>query len=196
MDLERSDLGREHGMSAALGQGRHPHLRIRTATLPATGTGTPEELGIRRGVRNVENRAVHRDQPPPPIPGPLRPRDCHRPAHPREQGPQRLRTRPQTGPADRRRRGHPPGLHPPAFALQPLDQKPSHLFMALPEKQTHRQDEVDHHPCRQQPRPLLDPAALGNHLVDQLRRKRPRQHPQRDPIREPINPRRLHLTRP
>ncbi|MFB6962109.1 hypothetical protein ACFCYB_35285 [Streptomyces sp. NPDC056309] len=32
VDLEWSDLGREHGMGAALGQGRHPRLRIRTAS--------------------------------------------------------------------------------------------------------------------------------------------------------------------
>lgn len=70
VDLEWSDLGREHSMGAALGQGRDPRLRIRAADLPATGTGTPEELGVRRGARNVENRAVHRDQPPPPVPGP------------------------------------------------------------------------------------------------------------------------------
>ncbi|MCW2902613.1 MAG: hypothetical protein JWO67_4878, partial [Streptosporangiaceae bacterium] len=31
-----------------------------------------------------------------------------------------------------------------------------------------------------------DPTAPGNHLIDQLRRKRAGQHPDRNPIRNPI----------
>lgn len=87
VERQGADLGREHGMGAALDQGRHPRLRIRTTALPTTGPGTPEELGVRRGIRDIEDRAVHRDQSPSPVPGALRVRDRDRPTNPAEQGP-------------------------------------------------------------------------------------------------------------
>ena len=63
------------------------------------------------------------------------------------------------------------------------------------EYRRHPDREISHHPRRQRPMPLLSPADLSDHLIDQGRRKHPGQHTHRHQIRQPTIRLRLPPTR-
>lgn len=154
---QRSDGCGEQRVRAALGQGDHPCLRERA--YPATRSRPAEERLVRRGICDIKCRAVHRDHPPPPVPGPCRGGHRHRPAHPGEQHLQRVASQPLSCPGDRRGCRHPPRPAPATLTLKSLAQQPGDLFVTLDEEQTHREHEVDHHPggssrLRCSPRPV------------------------------------------
>ncbi len=195
MNRQRAGCRGEHRVCPALHQCSDPHLRVGTALLSPAGTGTAEVRAVRLGVRDVEDGAVHGDQPPPAIPGAGRVLDGHRSANPREQCLQRLRPQPSAGSADRTRRRHVPWLLPLPHPFQALRQQPGDFLIALPGEQAHREHEIHHHPGRQQPGTLFPAPALRDHLIHHPGWKHPRQHPQSDPVRQPLT-RRLHLPRP
>ena len=70
-----------------------------------------------------------------------------------------------------------------------LRQLPHDLFVRVAVKQGQREHEVNRHPGGQQPFPLLPPAGLREHVLDQLARDQPGQHAQRDPVRQRRRPR-------
>lgn len=193
---QRPDLGSEDGMGTALDHRGHPCLRERTPPQPARGPRPSEDLGIAPGVWQVKGGAIHGDQPPGALPGPDGLLCRYRSAHPGEQCLDGFRTQPKTSPADRRRRRHPPCPLPPPLAFKAARQQPCDLLIALSRKQAHRKHEVDHHPRWKKSATLFLPPTLSDRLIDQLRRKRARQHTQRDPIRELLNRRSLHLSGP
>lgn len=153
------------------GQRHHPHLRIR-APLGATGLRPPEVRGVLLAARHIEDRAVDRHQPPPPIPGTSGLLGRQRPGNLGEQRLQRLRLQLHPRPRDRRRTRHLPRARPALRPGQTLHEQPRDLLMVLPREQAHRQHEIDHHPRRQQPSAQARTAALSDHPVHQLGRKR------------------------
>ena len=68
---------------------------------------------------------------------------------------------------------------------QPVGQQRQHVLIGALGVQRHPDREVRHHPRRQRPMPLLGTTRPGDHLINQRRRERPRQHPHRHQIRQP-----------
>ena len=161
----RAENGVDHRAGAAGDQGHQAQERV---TGPARGApALPGVDGqVRRGVRDRHHSAVNRDrqQAPPAHPGRSR-RHRGRPLQQREQAPQRLR--PQPGPGLPQRPGGRPGHREPA---QPGHHPVPDLGITQAREQAPGQDQVDRDPGRDIPDPALEPARLGQHRVNHLKR--------------------------
>ena len=90
---------------------------------------------------------------------------------------QRLRPQPLPSLEDRRLARQPIGLAPPRRPRQPIGQLRQHILIRALRVQPHPDREVRHHPRRQRPMPLLGPARLSDHLIDQRRQGTPASTP-------------------
>ena len=185
-----ADFGVEDGVGAALGERHHPSLGER-GLLALVHSRTPEPRVVLRRVGHIQTGPVDRHQPPPRQPRPRRRHARQRPSDPANSAstgsePNRCRAWKiadfdgnSTGSVARRPR-------------QTVGQQRQHVLIGALRVQRHPDREVRHHPSRQRPMPLLGPARLGDHLIDQRRREHPRQHPHRHQIRQPPLRLRLH----
>jgi len=178
-------------MGAALCQRQDPGLGERRL-LALVDPGAPEVLGVGRGVGDVETGPVDRDQPATGQPHPRCPGRTDRAGHPLKQRRQRRGPQPCPRLEDRRLRRRAISFAPPRRPGQTVGQLRQHIGIGAFRAQRHPDREIRHHPSRQRPMTHLRPTGLGNHLIDQPRRKHPGQHPHRHQIRQPTIRLRLH----
>jgi hypothetical protein len=181
----RAHPRRHDGMRAALPEPDQVDLRERGRVLrPAR---TAERLPVLRRIGHVQHEPVDGHQPPRPQPPAAVPRPRAGDSDPLEQHPQRFGPQPLPRLTDRARGRHPPIGPPGAQVLQAVDQLAHHLLVRVTEEQAQRHHVVHHHPSRQQPRPFLHPAGLGEHLVNKVTMHQPRQHPDANDIGQPAS---------